>query len=122
MSQMLIAPMAKTAMRCSVRISSLTSLPLGQRSIAAALLDEALGRAVLRIDEDHVLRIAPRRIDRQEHERLRQDIRQRVHGAALEMQKLSRPELRLGRDVAHPEGAASRENVEVLVALRVVVR
>ena len=60
-------------------------------SVAAALLDKALRRAVGRIDEYHVLWIAARRVDRQKDERLFEDIGQRVHGTALEMQNSPGP-------------------------------
>src|SRR4051812_41896223 len=49
-------------------------------------LNEALGRAVFGIDEYDILRTAPRRVNRQEHDRTLDKVGQGVDGAALEEQ------------------------------------
>src|SRR5271170_3308707 len=55
----------------------LTSVTLS-RSVVGA--DERLGRAVSRVYEDDVLWVTPRRIDREEDERLLKDVGKRVDG------------------------------------------
>src|SRR5262249_33151335 len=58
---------------------------------------------------------------RQEYYRMFEQLRHRVHGVALEEQELPRRKLRLGGGVRHPESAASREHVEILVASGVIM-
>src|SRR5580658_1807103 len=84
--------------------------------------NEGLRRAILGIDEDDVFGIATRRIDREEHDRLFQQVRHRVNGPFLEEQELPRSELRLRGRVAHPENAAAGEDKQIFVARGVIVR
>ena len=45
-----------------------------------------------------------------------------MHGAALEEQQVAWGEFRLDRRILHPESAAPRENEEIFVTSRMVVR
>ena len=84
--------------------------------------NETFGCAVLRIDKDDVLWIAAWRVDREEDDRLFQDLRLRVHRSAFEKEQLSGAEFGAGTFIFHPECASAREHVEILVAGYVIVR
>ena len=70
----------------------------------------------------HVSRLSPRRGDGKKNQWLFQNLRQSVHRAALEEKKLPRAEFGLLAFVAHPECPPPGKDVEVFVALQVVMR
>ena len=51
-----------------------------------------------------------------------QKLRQGVHDATLKEKKLSRAEIGLRASVAHPEGSAPGKDVEIFVALQMIMR
>src|SRR5262249_47627653 len=82
---------------------------------------EGCGRSVIRIDENDVGRLAAGRIRWKKEQRMLEELRHGVNGAALEVQELPGPELSLCGPVAHPERASPRKDVEIFVACRVIV-
>ena len=70
----------------------------------------------------HVSRLSPRRVDGKKNQWLFQNLRQSVHRAALEEKKLPGAEFGLLAFVAHPECPPPGKDVEVFVALQVVMR
>src|ERR1700735_727855 len=92
----------------------------GLKLIQAFALDEALGGSVGWIDEDNVGGIASRRVDRQNDERLFEDLRSTVDGALLEKDELAWTDFKR-RCFAEEKCCATREDREVFVAGLVVV-
>ena len=94
----------------------------GKLSGLAINMNKAGGCAVGGIYEMHVSRLSPRRVDGKKNQWLFQNLRQSVHDAALEEKKLPRAEFGLLAFVAHPECPPPGKDVEVFVALQVVMR
>jgi hypothetical protein len=84
--------------------------------------NEALGRSVFGIDEDNVLRIPARRVNREEYDRQPRYLRYSVHHAFAEEQQMARLETAAVFGAAHPERALARQDVEILVTRSVIVR
>ena len=69
--------------------------------------NEAFRCAVFQIDKHNVLWIAAWRVDREEDDRVLQDLRLRMHRSAFEKEQLFGAELGTGAFVSHPECASA---------------